>query len=62
MKLSILEIKESIDTVSAVLDVYLQIAAMPSCNTCRKVDCEYRPKDGEKMRLNCPLWEGGNNG
>lgn len=27
------------------------------CNDCGKKDCEYRPKWGEVVRFNCPLWE-----
>ena len=57
-----MEIKNQLDAISAMLDVYIQVTQMNGCRNCGKQDCEYRPKNGELMRLNCPLWEGGSNG
>lgn len=35
------------------------IMALPNCNGCRKQkECEHVPKWGERVRINCPLWEG----
>lgn len=33
-------------------------ALMPDCNNCKKTkeDCEYYPKWGEDVRINCPHW------
>ena len=33
--------------------------SMPNCETCGK-ECEYRVRPGERVRINCPLWEGKN--
>ena len=36
-----------------------RINELPSCNDCgKRNDCEYVPKLGERVRINCPLWEG----
>lgn len=39
------------------LRVYAKhIAQQPDCNDCAKKECMYRPKLGEYVRKNCPLW------
>lgn len=36
-----------------------RIMTLPNCNNCGKVkECEYAPKPGERVRINCALWEG----
>ncbi len=35
------------------------ISTYNSCNDCKDKDCEYRPKLGESVRWNCPLWKDG---
>lgn len=33
--------------------------ALPNCNTCYvKRECKYTPKPGDRVRINCALWEG----
>ena len=34
-----------------------RVQSYNDCNTCGKKNCEYRPKPGEMVRINCPLWE-----
>ena len=34
------------------------ISTHNSCNNCRASGCEYKPKCGESVRWNCPLWKG----
>lgn len=36
---------------------YKQLAAQGDCNDCGKErSCEYRPRPGGIVRVNCPLW------
>lgn len=55
-----------ISDVAGVLDyltAYRRIIQMPSCLDCGiKKTCGFKPKLGEPIRFNCPLWneqEGG---
>ena len=32
-----------------------RLLSYPNCNTCRRDNCEYKPKAGEDVRINCPL-------
>lgn len=34
----------------------LNVQSYNDCNTCGKKQCEYKPKCGEMVRINCPLW------
>ena len=37
-----------------------KLMALPNCNDCRKKarnGCGYVPRVGERVRINCPLWE-----
>ena len=29
-----------------------------NCNNCEETGCQYRPRLGETVRFNCPLWRG----
>ena len=35
-----------------------QILSLPDCNDCQRQGCEYKPRVGENVRNNCPLWKG----
>ena len=35
-----------------------RVSSYNNCNNCRKKHCEYKPRVGENVRINCPLWEG----
>lgn len=36
---------------------YERVGNMPDCNTCGDcTSCEYRPRPGAAVRINCPLW------
>lgn len=39
-------------------DYYDRVASLPDCNDCGRWDCEYKPRWGEQVRINCPLWRG----
>ena len=34
------------------------ISTHDNCNNCKVSDCEYKPKWGDAVRWNCPLWKG----
>lgn len=58
MQLSTNELKNVVAGILGVMDYAERVAALPDCNTCGKVKaCEYLPKPGESVRINCPLWE-----
>ena len=44
--------------IADCLKFVCEIYELSSCNDCSKKDCEYKPKWGESVRYNCPLWEG----
>lgn len=57
MKFSNQEIEEILRMTTAMVSAHNDMARMPSCINCRKENCKYRPqKNGEMLRLNCPLW------
>ena len=43
------------------LESYESLIDLPNCNDCGILKhCKYAPKLGERVRINCPLWEKGN--
>ena len=44
-----------LNNVIAYLEDYEEILKLNDCNTCRNNKCPYRPKWGERVRINCPL-------
>ena len=51
---------EVISNLSNVLDYlrdYQDIQELPTCNDCADSRCFYRPKPGQMVRFNCPLWQ-----
>lgn len=41
-------------------DAYEQLKGLHDCNDCSyKYGCDYMPKYGQIVRINCPLWRGG---
>ena len=44
-----------LNNVIAYLEDYEEILKLNDCNTCRNKNCPYRPKWGERVRINCPL-------
>ena len=62
------EIKESLNSIIAernrlkleletIRKQFRMILEMPDCNNCANKNCQYRPKWGENIRINCPLWK-----
>ena len=37
---------------------FMDVSSKPDCNTCEKKGCEYRPRVGDTVRANCPLYSG----
>jgi hypothetical protein len=46
---------KALNNVIAYLEDYEEILKLNDCNTCRNKNCPYRPKWGERVRINCPL-------
>lgn len=47
---------KALNNVIAHLEDYEEILKLNDCNTCRNKNCRYRPKWGERVRINCPLY------
>lgn len=51
--------KEKLCTGCTYKSYYAQVAAQGDCNDCgRARTCQYVPKPGGIVRINCPLWRG----
>ena len=37
---------------------FMDVSSKPDCNTCEKMGCGYRPRVGDTVRANCPLYSG----
>lgn len=37
---------------------FMAVSSKPDCNTCEKRGCEFRPRVGDTVRANCPLYSG----
>lgn len=49
--------KEKLCTGCSYKSYYAQVAAQGDCNDCDKVrSCQYVPRPGGIVRINCPLW------
>lgn len=35
-----------------------EISTCDNCNNCKRKLCEHRPRWGQTVRWNCPLWRG----
>ena len=40
-----------------IVKAYDNIMSLHDCNDCGRKDCPYAPKAGQMVRINCPLWE-----
>lgn len=60
MRLSLSEGAAIFASMAEAARAYEQIIMLPNCLSCKKAECEYKPKDREPNRFNCPLWEDGN--
>lgn len=52
----ITETVETLNNAIAYLQDYEEIIQLNNCNTCGNKTCQYRPKLGERVRYNCPLY------
>lgn len=52
-----MKVIHALNYLAACVKTVDQIQDLPDCNTCGRENCEYRPRWGEAVRLNCPLWE-----
>ena len=50
---------EQVKAERDALKIYFDdLSSKPDCNTCAKKQCEYKPRVGQTVRANCPLWSG----
>lgn len=56
------KLQAELEKVKAERDAYKiyfdDLSSKPDCNTCDDKDCRYRPRVGDAVRVNCPLWRG----
>ena len=45
-----------LDELNAIVGYCRSVSALPNCNSCTNRECGYLPKEGEDLRINCPLW------
>lgn len=59
---TITELRAELEQVKAerdALKIYFNdLSSKPDCNTCARKYCEYKPRVGQTVRANCPLWRG----
>ena len=52
------EIVRVLHRIADAVQIMSQLSQKPNCNDCgKKKECEYVPKWGDPVRINCPLWE-----
>ena len=53
------KLRAELEQVKVERDAYQayfkDLSSKPDCNTCKKRNCDYRPKLGSTVRANCPL-------
>ena len=56
------KLRAELERVKVERDAYQvyfkDLSSKPDCNTCEKRNCDYRPKLGATVRVNCPLYSG----
>lgn len=58
MRADLTDIRDIFAMAISAIDYTQRVGLLPNCNTCKKIECEYRPGIGEQVRINCPLYEG----
>ena len=59
------ELEKHIEMCQKVLEVFKFVRHMsnlPTCNDCKRKECRYKPKWGDTVRYNCPLWTDADDG
>ncbi len=52
------ELARMLISISDLAQYALRVQSYSDCNTCGiSKDCDYAPKVGEMVRINCPLWK-----
>ena len=51
--------RDSADAIDSLLTFVDNIFALPNCQDCARKDCECKPKLGETIRFNCPVYVAG---
>ncbi|MBQ6499844.1 MAG: hypothetical protein IJI87_00470 [Mogibacterium sp.] len=52
------ELARMLISISDLAQYALRVQSYDDCNTCGIIkECDYAPKVGEMVRINCPLWK-----
>lgn len=51
------DMKELLIYVLEAIDYRTMMEKQHDCNDCGYACCKYRPRPGERTRINCPLWK-----
>ena len=56
------QLRDELERMKVERDAYQvyfkDLSSKPDCNTCEKRSCEYKPRPGAIVRVNCPLYSG----
>ena len=52
------DIAQALYKIADTLRYAVKVMSFDDCNTCEAKNCKYRPKWGQMVRINCPLWKG----
>ena len=61
MRLSLSEGAAIFSGMAEAAKAYEVIMSLPNCVNCKKAECDFKPKDNEPNRFNCPIWVGDKN-
>lgn len=53
---NILQLAHYAKRIGDLVQLGITVSRMPNCNDCSNATCEYRPKWGQSVRYNCPLY------
>lgn len=51
------EVKETLQVLMDIITYQEILEKQHDCNDCSYACCKYRPRPGERTRINCPLWK-----
>ena len=51
------DLANALRNVAGILDFFNNVKDMTTCNDCGNLECEYRPQEGELVRMNCMFWQ-----
>ena len=57
MSISAEQLAKTLSYIGDCVQYAESMRAQPNCNSCGRERCEYGPRLGRPIRINCPLWE-----